>query len=203
VSATPATRQALVVVDVQNDYCAPDGALARRGVVVPTVDAAVDEIERLIDVARQSEVPVIFVRTTHDASTDAGAWKRRTSGDAVCAPGSWGAEFYRLRPAEDAVIVTKHRYSAFVGTDLEQILRAAGIERLAFAGFLTDVCVETSLRDAFVRDYDVTLITDASGTTEERRHAHTIETVARHFGAVRSAAELRALWATSAAALAS
>lgn len=203
-TATPAPhdRAALVIVDVQNDYCSTDGALGRRGVVLPTVDAGVDAIERLSDAARRLGISVVYVRTTHDARTNAGSWLRRSSGGGgVCAPGTWGAQFYRLTPADTDIIVTKHRYSAFVGTDLDLILRAQGVDHLYFAGFLTNVCVETSLRDAFVRDYHVTLVADAAGSTQNRLHQNTLETVAAYFGAVRTADEAVAIWSSSAVAV--
>src|ERR1700730_7523100 len=81
----------------------------------------------------------------------------------VCVANSWGADFFAdVRPLATEAIVTKHRYSAFHNTDLETILRANGIRTVVLSGCATNVCVETSAREAFLRDYYVVIAEDGT-----------------------------------------
>jgi len=93
-------------------------------------------------------------RTTHDESNDSVVWLNRHAAgpgevttQGTCRTGSWGAEFYEVAAEPGETVITKHRYSAFVGTSLDLTLRTIGVESLLFTGVATDVCVESSLRD--------------------------------------------------------
>jgi ureidoacrylate peracid hydrolase len=80
--------------------------------------------------------------------------------------------------------VTKHRYSAFVGTDLNLILRSKGIETLLFTGTVTNVCVETTARDGFNLDYNVILVEDCCGAYFPEEHVSTLTNISKYFGIV-------------------
>src|ERR1700744_6179420 len=110
-------RAALVVVDIQNDFCDPDGATARSGKSVDAMLEIVPRIEGLIDGARASSVPVIFVQMLQTPWTQTKTYMFRGGDEerpAKCVAGTWGAEFYRIAPRDGEAVVVKHRYSAFV-----------------------------------------------------------------------------------------
>jgi ureidoacrylate peracid hydrolase len=183
-------RCVLVVVDVQNDYCHEAGALGRAGRDMTLIQAAVERILDLVEAARRARVPVVWVRTQHDRWTNGSVWLSRSVRRAgeICATGSWGAEFYRVSPAEDECVVVKHRYSAFVGSRLPVVLRALGRPCLLFAGITTNVCVESTLRDAFMRDWEVVLAEDACAAPTRAEHEAAVHNVRSYFGRALDAA---------------
>lgn len=193
----------LVLVDVQNDFCHPDGSASRAGFDVSAIDPAVDRLVGVLDAARSSGIPVVFVRTTHDATVDSDAWTHRAApgiGPGArpippnCVTGSWGAEFYRVAPQPEEAVVTKHRYSAFVGTDLQVVLNRIGRRALVFAGYTTNVCVETTLRDGLCHDYLVSVVGDACAAFDPNEHTTSLATIRRYFGAVANSDVLAARW---------
>ena len=190
-------RAALLVIDVQNDFCHEAGAYVRAGADAAAIQLAVARLEYLIGHARRFGVPVIFVRTEHSASTDSEAWlQRRPQGEPTrnCLAGSWGAEFYRLRPEPGDVVITKHRYSAFVGTPLERVLRSLRRDSLLFGGVATNVCVESSARDALMRDYHVTLVADCCAAKDAERHQAALRNIQENFGWVATSDEVVRAW---------
>ncbi|WP_250445520.1 cysteine hydrolase family protein [Actinotalea sp. C106] len=195
-------RAALVVVDVQNDFCDPEGVCGQRGSDTSAAVEMVPRLQALIEDARAAGVMVVFIQTTHDELTDSPAWLARR-GDpeagappagSTCYTGSWGAEFYQVAPAPGEPVVIKHRYSAFAGTDLDLVLRVAGIESLMFTGVATNVCVESTLRDGLFLDYHVTLVEDCAASYEAEHHRTTVETVDKYFGVVASSEEISSTW---------
>ncbi|NCT91265.1 cysteine hydrolase [Cellulomonas sp. APG4] len=195
-------RAAVVVVDVQNDFCDPAGACGQRGSDTTAAVAMVPRLERFLDEARAAGVLVVFIQTTHDETTDSPAWLGRR-GDPVpgasgpvqtCRTGSWGAEFYRVAPQEGEPVVVKHRYSAFAGTDLEVVLRTAGVDSLLLTGVSTNVCVESTLRDGLFAEFHVTLVEDCAASYEEAAHAMTVQNVEKYFGLVARSDEIGAGW---------
>jgi ureidoacrylate peracid hydrolase len=196
---------ALVVVDVQNDFCDPDGACGQRGSDTSAAVAMVPRLVQLIDEARAAGVLVVFIQTTHDETTDSPAWLARR-GDveagapvpvSTCRTGTWGAEFYVVEPTAADRVVIKHRYSAFAGTSLDLVLRTAGVGSILVTGVATNICVESTLRDGLFLDYHVTLVEDCSAAYDERHHDMTVETVEKFFGVVASADEIAAAWSRS------
>jgi len=101
------------------------------------------------------------------------------------------AEFYDgIAPLADERIVIKHRYSAFINTDLNTVLKAKGVESVLVTGVATNVCVETTARYGFMFDYYVTLVEDCCAAYEPRLHDNTLENIRRHFGLAASSEEL-------------
>ena len=165
-SGAAGERTALVVVDVQNDFCTSPAALARfRG--DPTVlEAAVAGTVRAVAAARARDVEVIFVRFTGDLGHQGAAWRLRdhTLGKRPkCLEGSWGAEFHAVTPAPGERVFTKRaRFDAFLGDGFEAHLTARGIGHLVLAGLYADVCVDTTARTAFQKGFHVTVLTDCT-----------------------------------------
>lgn len=160
--AAPAS--CLMLIDLQNDFCHPDGAFARGGLVLDDPDGLVARVNRLVGAARAASVPVAWVRMLYDRAEDAGLLASRGPGFAATAlrRGSWGARLLDGLDARDEDLwVEKSRFSAFLRTDLEQRLAERGIGRLVIGGVRTDFCVESTVRDAFMRDLEVVLVRDA------------------------------------------
>ena len=189
---------ALVVVDVQNDYCDDQGTFGKLGAQLGAVQAAAERIVHLVEVARRAGVPVVWVKTHHDRSTNSPTWlaRRTRKGLEICATGSWGAEFFRVKPAGDESVVVKHRYSAFFGTKLEVVLRVLARPTLLFCGVTTNVCVESTLRDAFMRDYAAVLVEDCAAAFTKPEHDGAVHNVRTYFGRVTDSVTIEERWAT-------
>lgn len=191
---------AVIVVDVQNDFCHPEGIMAERGRSVESAVAAVSKLERLISAARETGVPVVFIRTTHDENTDSEAWVSRyggsqRSGPPTCLTDSWGAEFYVVGPKPEEPVITKHRYDGFAGTGLHDVLKELGRRSLLLTGVATNVCVESTLRSALnYHDYYVTLIEDCCAAYSSDEHEATIHTVQSQFGPVLESDKALGIW---------
>jgi ureidoacrylate peracid hydrolase len=178
---------AIVVIDIQNDFCHDDGYQARLGRDVSRVQAAVDRIDGFTQRARELGVPIVFMQNLHDPVTDTEEWRARhlePRGSQSCQAGAWGAEFFSLVPQAQDHVMPKSRYNAFTNTGLEALLHSLGRTSLFFCGTATSICVETSLRDAACRDFLVTLVEDCCGDYSETHHANTVTAVTRGFGAV-------------------
>lgn len=197
---------ALVVVDAQNDFCHLEGAASRAGFDVTGLADAADRLRRLVGAARRVGLPVVFVRTTHDEDVDSPAWRYRTlpgidshlpPAPVNCRTGTWGSEFFEVSPEDGEPVVTKHRYSAFHRTELDAILRRRGRRSLLFAGFTTNVCVETSLRDGLCHDYLVSIVEDCCGAFDPGEHAAAVANIRRYFGLVFTSDELISAWGGS------
>lgn len=189
---------ALIVVDVQNDFVSPEGSAGKRGDDVGAAMAMIPNLTSLIDQARKVGLTVVYIRTTHSDWTDTPSWIYRTSqksGLSTCREGTWGAEFYDgIAPLPSERVVIKHRYSAFINTDLNTVLKARGIQSILVCGVATNVCVETTARDGYMYDYYVTMIDDCSAAYDAKLHMSTLENIRRHFGLVASSNQIIESW---------
>lgn len=189
---------ALIVVDVQNDFCSPKGSAGKRGEDVSAAMAIMTPLTRLIDEGRRIGLTIVYIRTTHSEWTDTPSWIYRSSqksGLSTCREGTWGAEFLEgIAPLPSERVVIKHRYSAFINTDLNTVLKARNIQSVLVCGVATNVCVETTARDAYMYDYYVTMIEDCSAAYETKLHLGTLDNIRRHFGLVASASEIIDTW---------
>jgi ureidoacrylate peracid hydrolase len=186
------------VVDVQNDFVSPEGSAAKRGDDVGAAMAMIPNLTRLIDQARKVGLTIVYIRTTHSDWTDTASWIYRTSqksGLNTCREGTWGAEFYDgIAPLPSERVVIKHRYSAFINTDLNTVLKARAIQSILVCGVATNVCVETTARDGYMYDYYVTMIDDCSAAYDAKLHMGTLENMRRHFGLIASTDQIIETW---------
>ncbi len=178
---------ALIVIDMQVDFCASG--------CEPVAKVIMD----LAAAGRRTGVPVIWVRTEHSEATDTAVWLSRRQGGARrnCRPGTPGIEFYGVRPEPGEPVITKHRYSAFIGTDLETRVRAMGVTQLICCGVHTNVCVESTVRDAFQRDIAAVAVADACRAADPAAHEAALRNIKAHFGRVLTSDEVMALWGAS------
>jgi ureidoacrylate peracid hydrolase len=199
---------AVIVIDVQNDFCSPGGYMDKEGQDLSAVRSMLPRLRDFIVSARAARVLVIWVQSAYGAEgkwylspvwLDRAARSMRGGHIAyrVCEPGTWGAalatEVGGPEPGVDAT-VTKHRYSAFFQTELELILRAKGIATVVLAGVSTNTCVETSARDAFMRDFYVILADDLCATYSQAEHDATLWNIRKYFGQVLSSEEVLKVW---------
>jgi len=201
-SVVDAATTAVLVVDVQNDYCHPDGALGRQGLPTGAAMAMLPTLARLLDAARAHGTRVIFIQTVHTDETDSPAWIRRSGGISteVCRLGTWGGEFTHVAPQPNEVVVVKHRYSAFVNTRLESVLRTYKVENVILTGVSTNVCVESTARDAYMRDYNLVFLSDCTAAYAQEDHDATLRTMTRNFGVVTTAEAVIGAWEAALAA---
>lgn len=190
---------AVVVVDVQNDFCADGGFFGRLGADVTSVQRMVPNLQRLLDHARAAGVLVVFVQAIYDPPDVSAPMRERNlrKGREMprCLTGTWGADFYGVRPRPGEPVVIKHRYSAMINTELDAVLKRHGIRSLLMTGVATDTCVESTARDAYFIDYYVTLVEDCCGAFNAADHAGALARFDRDYGAVVRADELVACWA--------
>ena len=119
----------------------------------------------------------------------------------VCEPDAWNGDFYEIGPQPDEVIVTKHRYGAFESTDLDLVLRSQGIRTVIMTGVATNVCVETTARQAFLRDYYVVFSSDCTATYRQPEHDATLRNIDQFFGEVVTSEQIMACWPAAEARL--
>jgi ureidoacrylate peracid hydrolase len=200
------THTALLVVDVLNDFCAPGGTMDQEGLDVSGPRDAAARIPKLLEAARAVGVLPVFVRNVYSTPANhylSAVWleqaERRRQGSytlrPVCPPDSWNNDFYgEIRPQADEPVVTKHRFDAFLNTDLDTILSAHGIRTVVIAGVATNVCVETTVRSAFLRDYYVVVPSDACATFSSEEHEASLRTIDKYFGQVVELDEVVRVW---------
>jgi ureidoacrylate peracid hydrolase len=192
-------RCALVVVDKQNDFCAPGGYIDRTmGNDVSAAAAILPAIEQLVARARSAGVPVVWLRAdySHERIPDSMAVKLAARGIEAecCKPDTWGFDWYGVQPRAGEPVVTKHSYSGFIGTELQQVLARLERSTLGFTGVQTQVCVESTLRDAHAHGWFCVLAQDAVGSHTPALHAATLDNVRFLFGDVCNARDIVAAW---------
>ena len=188
-------KAAIIVVDVQNDFCHPAGSAGKAGSDTAGAMAMIPRLQGLLDAARAVGTRVIFVQTIHTEETDSQAWVgRHDTPRLTCRKGTWGAEFTTVAPGLGEPVVNKHRYSAFINTRLDSILRTYKIESLIMTGVATNVCVESTARDGFMLDYNIVFVGDCSAAYSQTLHDGTLENMRRHFGVVLNHHEVIAHW---------
>ncbi len=188
---------ALLLVDFQNDFCSQEGGAGRRGADLATARAAAARTQDVLAAARAAGVLVVFIRAIYDEVYLTGPQlevKARRSTPLLCQGGTWGADLYSFEPQAGEFVVNKHRYSAFLGTDLEQVLHAAGTQTVVVTGVTTHVCVESTVRDAFFRDYYVVVPEDCVAAGNEAVHRASLANMDAYFAQVVPAQEVLDAW---------
>lgn len=176
-------RTAVLVIDMQNDFCHPDGWLASIGVDISPARAPIAPLQGLLPVLRGADVPVVWVNwgnrpdranlapnVLHVYNPDgrgAGIGDPLPGRDSrVLQAGSWSAAIVdELTPDPADIPVAKYSMSGFPGTVLDAVLRNLGVTTLLFAGVNADQCVLCTLQDANFRGYDCLLLEDCTATT--------------------------------------
>jgi len=175
-------KAALLVIDMQNFFLDPafPAYMSSGLAIIPT-------LKRLIDAFRKAGRPVIFTRHVHHPDgIDAGIMKWWWDG--MCIEGSPESEIYsEIAPLPHEKVIPKHRYSAFYNTDLETVLRCQKIEDLVISGVMSNMCCESTTRDAYFRDYRTFFLADCTGTVIEEMHLASLLNLAYGFAYVTTA----------------
>jgi nicotinamidase-related amidase len=178
-------KSALMVIDMQKFFLDKKSPSYVCG-----GDAILPNIGALITAFRKVQRPVIFTRHVHhpdkiDAGIMAWWW------EGMIIEGSPESEIAdELAPLRNEKVILKHRYSAFYNTDLETILRCQKIEDIVITGIMTNMCCESTARDAYFRDYRVFFPADANGTVTEEMHASSLLNLAFGFASITTAGRL-------------
>ena len=188
-------RPALVVVDIQKGSAMPPDVAGIS--FMPGFPDRVTRAERLVAAARAAGVPVIFFQEVHRRSgVDFG---RELDGAETehCVEGDEATELWpTLTPRENEYHIVKRRYSCFIGTELDLLLRGLGVSTLVLIGGLTDVCVHYTFADAHQRDYYTRVVTDCVGGSTLARHTASLDAMEYlQAGACRSTDEIEAAFA--------
>lgn len=196
---------ALLVIDMQNDFCHPDGFFAGAGHDVSTCAAAVQQTKKLIEQVRPLGLPVFWSQSINPeppkykfpplrfrAPRESDEFQKKVGGTNCFVPGTWGTEIVDdLSPQPEDVIIQKPRYNVLYNTPLEGEMRARGIDTLVMAGVTTNCCVETTSRDAFIRDYHVLVLSDcvAAFKNEWDLHEASLKNLALFFAVISTSDE--------------
>ena len=200
-------KAALVVVDMQNALASPKGMLDLAGADLSGASGVVQSIASILNAARPAGVPIVYLQMGYHADlSDSGGpdspnWhkelgirmmnRRPELKGKLVTIGTWDFDIVdELKPQPSDVVIVKTRYSGFAHTALDAELRKRGIRYLFFTGIATNVCVESTLRDAFFLDYWPILITDAAmAAGQPAMHEATVQNVENFFGWTIPAAE--------------
>jgi ureidoacrylate peracid hydrolase len=170
-------KSALLVIDLQNAFIHDQGTLGVSGVDTKRLSSIIPPLATLIKRCQDAGMPVIWTMQEHYA-VDALRKKKKLAGhtsrrkQVSALAGTWDEqivdELQELAAFDPSLVIRKHRFGAFYQTRLEQVLRMFGTQHLFVAGTTTNACVETSIREAYLRDYDVVAVKDCiSGVNEE------------------------------------
>jgi ureidoacrylate peracid hydrolase len=192
-------RTAFLVIDMQNAFCHPEGTLGISGVDVTPAEGAIARTRTLVNSCRAVGVPVVWTLQEHFAVDESRGRKRLAPHTAArkrvsALAGTWDAEIveelHALAAAQPSLVVRKHRFGGFYETRLDLVLRMLGVDALLIAGVTANACVETTIREAYLRDYDVVAVTDciAAVRPEWEPLAHAVWK--QYFGALANADEV-------------
>ena len=186
-------RTAVLVIDMQNAFCKKGGMFDTAGRDISLIPQITTSINNINNAARANGVKVVYVvhRLTPDFR-EVGPltpyrrgpnWDNPEIRRGTIIEGTWGTEIIdELKPREDEMVIVKRRYSAFSGTELDMMLRTYDIRYLIFVGVATNVCVESTLREAHHLQYYPVLVTDAVAATSPSRQQSSIDNIRDIFG---------------------
>ncbi|MHA1199254.1 MAG: isochorismatase family protein [Candidatus Heimdallarchaeaceae archaeon] len=168
------SKSALLILDMQQFFLDEE-----NHAFIPSANNIIPNIQELINFFDKKQRPIIFTQhiDTEKPKEMMTKWWR----DSITA----GSEDSRIVPqlnTDLGEIVTKNRYSAFEKTNLESILREKGIEQLIVTGIMSHLCCETTVRDAFMKDFEVFFVVDANATYTEELHRGTLKAISHGFG---------------------
>ena len=206
----PLGEGALLVVDVQRSFADPAHLPWLDEAGLAAVDAAVTRTAWLVDQARASGVPVVWVALEQlpDSPWRTSLWLRGLDEgtwpvpDEPCVLGTPGAEWFRVGPLPGETVVPKRRYSGFLGTGLEAHLRETGVTWVVAAGLTSECCVDGTVRDAFQLGFRTVMTSDATTAYDAQTHTHALSVLAQNAAVVATSASVAAAWTHAAAAAA-
>jgi nicotinamidase-related amidase len=179
-------NRALLVVDMQNGFCHPEGSFNRIDMGLEGAVEAVRNAAIAVAQARRAGIPVVFTRHLYRSGrADEGRALKQNSpalaGVDGLETGTWDAEVMaELGCGRGDLVVDKVRFDAFQWTSLEPLLRGLGVDELVVCGVVTNICVETTIRSAFMRDFPVILLADCCAAATRRLHELSVEVLSSY-----------------------
>jgi ureidoacrylate peracid hydrolase len=193
------SRTALLVIDMQNAFGSKGGMFDKAGIDITGIQEVVAPTATAVEAARQAGIKVVWIKMGFQPDlSDLGAedvpngflFLHLGVKDGVLARDEWGTDIVdELTPEDGEPVIYKTRFSAFYRTDLDELLRNHGAKHLIITGCTTSICVESTIRDAFFRDYHCVLLEDCAAEPMGRNlsrsnHEATVLLVERIFGSV-------------------
>jgi len=193
-------RSALIVVDLQNGFCHPEGTLGRSGLDTERLGTVIQPLRRVIEHCRDAGMPVLWTLQEHFEKDAKRARKRLQPHTAkrkgtVALAGSWDAAIVdELADLADdpSLVVRKHRFGGFHETRMHQLLDMLGVEAVFVTGLTANACVETTIREAYLRDFDVVAVEDCIGGVRPAWEATAREVWQQYFGITCNSSDLLA-----------
>ncbi|MBM2832546.1 MAG: cysteine hydrolase [Dehalococcoidia bacterium] len=211
---------ALVLVDIQNDFYSEKGYTRRmhwETGALPEMPSIIPQLRQFVERVRKTKVRLVFIQLVYDEKRFSGpelavrerrfrrlserlpegeraAFFRKTEGAFPCKVGTWGADFVdSVRPTANDFVVVKTQYSAFMGTELDHLLKAQGIRTTVLCGGASNMCLGTTAYDGFMLGYYVVLMRDLS-TGWSIFHDSILANIDHNFGEVASSGDLLEIW---------
>lgn len=197
---------ALLVIDMQNDFCAPGGYIDKvMGKDVSGASAICDNLVQLVQTARSRKIPIIWIAADYSPDRIPASMSRKLRQRGItavcCEPGSWGADWFCVHPEQGETVIVKHNYSGFSGTDLESVLRAQNVETLVLTGVQTQICVESTAREGHSLGYTCVVPKDAVASHTPNLHDASLMNMQFLFGEVCGTQDVLSAWTRSTSSL--
>ncbi len=195
----PRHSTALLLIDMQNDFCAKGGYIdVVMGKDTSAADGIRSAVTRLLNAARAAGIPVIWIKADYSPKNIPASMQRKLQRRGItavcCEPGTWGSDWFCVRPESGESIVVKHAYGGFIGTQLDDLLRKQNIDTLVFAGVQTQVCVESTVREAHSLGYMSIVAQDAVASHTPVLHEASLANIRFLFGDTYPVEAIAAVW---------
>src|SRR3989344_3298741 len=162
---------ALIIIDMQVDFCSPDGIAGKNGRGIEPIQAMLPKLQSFYMEMKRLNVLTIF--TKYVASKTQIPKSLRTLYDEekltpICVEGTTGADIFHLKPQKEDIVLTKLSFDAFAGTQLNQILKEKAIVNLLITGTRSDICIDVTAKRGFAEEFNVIVVKDLIATYKEK-----------------------------------
>lgn len=172
---------ALLIVDMQNDFI----HFKNSPVYVPPAKKVIPKIVKLLTACRKKKIPIVYAVTSHKKDRSNWALRDKEYNNAYCIENTPGAKITpEINPQKKEYIIKKRRYSAFFKTSLDRLLKRLKVKRLIVCGVTTSCCVSSTVRDAYFRDYEMVVVSDAVSATHRDLHRAALKYFRENIGLV-------------------